>query len=128
MKYLLDVNVLLAAIWANHPQYAVADAWLKGKSVVVCPLAELGFLRVSTHKKAIATRMVDARNALEKFLSETNATRIADDLPALESHAESSEQVSDQYLAALADRHGYKLATLDGGIEHAAVELIASAP
>lgn len=127
MKYLLDVNVLLAAVWANHPQYQTADAWLKGKSAVVCPLAELGFLRVSTHTKAIATTMEDARKALGKFLSDTKATRIADDLPALESHAASSEQVTDQYLAALADRHGYKLATLDAGIKHAAVELITPA-
>ncbi len=93
MKYLLDVNVLLAAVWANHPQFAAADAWLNGKSV-------------------------------EKFLSETNATRIPDDLPALESHAENSEQVTDRYLAALAGRHGYKLATFDGGIKHSAIQLI----
>jgi toxin-antitoxin system PIN domain toxin len=125
MKYLLDVNVLLAAAWANHPQYAVADAWLKGKAVVVCPLAELGFLRISTHRKAIAAPMEDARKALETFLSETNAMRIADDLPGLESHAEDSEQVTDHYLAALAKDHGYKLATLDRGIKHAAVEIIA---
>ena len=50
MKYLLDVNVLLAPIWANHPQFVTADAWLKGKSVVVCPISESGFLRVSTNK------------------------------------------------------------------------------
>lgn len=68
MKYLLDVNVLLAAVWANHPQYAAADAWLNGKSVVVCPISELGFLRVSTNRKAIAAPMEDARKALEKFL------------------------------------------------------------
>jgi predicted nucleic acid-binding protein len=37
---------------------------------------------------------------------------------------ENSEQVTDQYLAALADRHGYKLATLDERIKHAAIELI----
>lgn len=124
MKYLLDVNVLLAAAWAGHPQYAAADAWLRGKSVVVCPLAELGFLRISTHKKAIAAPMANARKALERLLSETKATRIADDLPALESLAETSDQVTDQYLAALAGRHGCKLATLDAGIRHAAVELI----
>ena len=69
--------------------------------------------------------MEDARKALEMFLSQTKATRIADDLPALKSHAENSGQVTDRYLATLADRHGYKLATLDGGIKHAAVELIA---
>src|SRR5512140_1828721 len=109
MKYLLDVNVLLAAVWANHPQYAAADAWLNGKSVVVCPISELGFLRISTHKKAIAAPMEDARKALGKFLLETKATRIADDLPALESQAENSDQVTDRYLVALAGRHGYKL-------------------
>ncbi len=124
MKYLLDVNVLLAAAWANHPQYPAADAWLNGKSVVVCPLSELGFLRISTNKKAIAVPMEDARKALEKFLTDTKATRVGDDLPALESHAQNSEQVTDQYLAALAHRHGFKLATLDGGIKHPAVELI----
>jgi len=124
MKYLLDINVLLAAIWANHPQYATADAWLRGKSVVVCPISELGFLRISTNKKAIAAPMQDARKALEKFLVETKAARVADDLPALASHPATSDQVTDHYLAALADCHGYKLATLDQGIEHAAVERI----
>src|SRR5262245_32763460 len=123
MKYLLDINVLLAAIWANHPQYATADAWLIGKSVVVCPISELGFLRISTNKKAIGAPMEGARKALEKFLIETKATRIADDLPALASHPANSDQVADQYLAALASRHGYKLATLDQEIQHAAVEL-----
>jgi toxin-antitoxin system PIN domain toxin len=126
MTYLLDVNVLLAAAWANHPQYTAADGWLKGKSVVVCPLVELGFLRVSTHRKAIAAPMEAARKALEAFLSESNAARIADDLPALESHAQNSEGVTDHYLAALADRHGYTLATLDVGIKHPSVELIAA--
>ena len=68
--------------------------------------------------------MEAARKALEAFLSETKATRIADDLPALLSHANNSDEVTDQYLATLARRHGYKLATLDGGIKHAAVQLI----
>jgi toxin-antitoxin system PIN domain toxin len=124
VKYLLDINVLLAAIWANHPQFPTADAWLTGKSVAVCPLSELGFLRISTNKKAIGATMEDARKALEKFLVETNAARIADDLPALSSRPTSSDQVIDQYLAALAARHGYRVATLDRQIRHAAVELI----
>ena len=124
MKYLLDINVLLAAIWSNHPQYAVADAWLRGKSVVVCPISELGFLRVSTNKKAIAAPMNDARKALEKFLVEAKAGRIPDDVPALESNPARSDQVTDQYLAMLASRHGCKLATFDREIHHVAVELI----
>ena len=31
-KYLLDVNVLLAVIWAGHPQHAKAFAWLAGNA------------------------------------------------------------------------------------------------
>src|SRR6185369_17237531 len=98
------------AIWANHPQYGAAEAWLNGKALVVCPITELGFLRISTNKKAIAAPMKDARKALETFLRETDATRIPDDLPALESHPSDSDQVTDLYLAELAHRHGYKLA------------------
>lgn len=124
MKYLLDVNVLLAATWADRPQFSVADAWLKGKAVVVCPISELGFLRISTNKKAINAPMADARKALEKLLSDTKATRIADDLPALDSHPATSDQVTDHYLAALAAKHGLKLATFDTGIKHAAVEVV----
>ena len=46
MKYLLDVNVLLAAIWTNHSRHSETFSWLKEKSLVVSPLSELGFLRI----------------------------------------------------------------------------------
>ena len=127
MTYLLDVNVLLAANWERHPQHAIAFDWLQGKSVAVCPLAELGFLRISTHKKALNHPMDQARELLGRFIAERKAARIADDLPALESRAATSEQVTDQYLAALAARHGLKLATLDEGIQHKAVKVIGAA-
>lgn len=68
--------------------------------------------------------MNKARELLEKFLSERKAGRIADDLPALESHARTSEHVTDLYLAELAARHGLKLATLDEGIGHPVVEVV----
>lgn len=124
MRYLLDVNVLLAANWQHHPQHAKAFAWLAGKEIALCPISELGFLRVSSNKKAINAPMEEARKTLETFIGQRKPARIADDLPALESQADNSEQVTDQYLAALAERHGFKLATLDGGIKHPAVELI----
>lgn len=122
---MLDVNILLAAIWTNHAHYSVTDAWLKSKRVVVTPIVELGFLRISSNAKApFNVSMADARKALEKFLSETNAARIPDDLPALDSKADKSEHVMDVYLADLAEKHGFKLATLDTGIKHRAVELV----
>jgi toxin-antitoxin system PIN domain toxin len=123
MKHLLDVNVLLAAVWRNHPLYARASVWLNGKTLVVCPITEIGFLRISTHRKAINAPMADARKALENFLNHNAVSQIAADLPGLESNAATSA-VTDSYLADLAEKHGFKLATFDTGIKHRAVELI----
>ncbi len=125
MTHLLDVNVLLAAIWQEHPHHERAFAWLHGKKITVCPIAELGFIRISTNaKSSFGAPMDKARDLLEKFLSERKAGRIPDDLPALESRPAKSDEVTDFYLAALAQKHGCKLATLDARIKHSAVTLI----
>src|SRR6266481_3268673 len=118
MKFLLDVNALLAGIWGHHVRHAEAFAWLNGKSIVLCPLAELGFLRISSNKRAINVPMDKARESLEKFCSERKAERIFDDLPALVSKPKTSEDVTDFYLADLAKKHGMKLATFDEQITH----------
>jgi hypothetical protein len=68
--------------------------------------------------------MERAREALRIFRRERHADWIADDLAALASKAEHSEQVTDHYLADLAAKHGHKLATLDAGIKHASAELV----
>lgn len=92
---------------------------------MVCPLVELGFLRISSNPKApFNVSMADARKALEKFLSETKAARIADDLPALNSKPDKSGSVTDFYLADLAENHGLRLATLDAGIKHRVVDCV----
>jgi len=124
MTHLLDVNVLLAAIWENHPHHARTFIWLEGKQLAVCPLVELGFVRISTNPKAIHAPMNKSRDLFRKFLTERNVEWIPDDLPALESHPQKTEQVTDLYLAALAHKHGMKLATLDQKLKHAAAVLI----
>jgi toxin-antitoxin system PIN domain toxin len=124
MTHLLDVNVLLAAIWENHPHHARTFRWLAGKRISVCPVSELGFIRISTNPKAIHAPMKKTRELLQNFLAERDARRIPDDLPALDSHPRKTEQVTDFYLAALADKHGMKLATLDEKINHLAVVLV----
>ena len=95
MKHLLDVNVLLASVWANHSRHKEAFAWLERKNIVLCPLTELGFLRISTNKKVIGAPMDKARELLETFAAERKAERISDDLPALESRPKRSEEVTD---------------------------------
>ena len=124
MKYLLDVNALLAAILAIHSRHQAADTWLRRKSLATCPLSELGFLRISTNPKAYNLSMAIARQALEAFVKAHKVEFVPADLPAIESGAHQSEAVTDSYLAELAARRGMKLATLDTGIAHAAVEVI----
>ena len=125
MTHLLDVNVLLAAIWDKHPLHERAFAGIKGRRIAVCPLTKLGFIRISTNPKAtINAPMYKARELLQRFVQERNVARIPDDLPALESKPMKSEEVTDSYLAELAARHGMKLATLDERIKHPAAELL----
>jgi predicted nucleic acid-binding protein len=124
VKHLLDVNVLLAACWSNHPLNARATAWLAGKEVLLCPLSELGFLRISTNLQAVGVPMEDARKAIEYFARAIKADRIAADLPALNSRPRKSEEVTDHYLADLAARHGARLGTFDTGVKHAAADAI----
>ena len=39
MKYLLDVNVLIGAIWRDQAAHKRVAAWLTGKEVVLFPLS-----------------------------------------------------------------------------------------
>jgi toxin-antitoxin system PIN domain toxin len=125
MTYLLDVNVLVAAILASHSQHKAAEKWLTGKSLATGPLAETGFLRIVTHPKIYGVAMPVAREALDDFILKCNPQFIADDMPALKSSAKNSEEVTDFYLAHLAALHRMKLVSFDRTITHSAVELIA---
>jgi toxin-antitoxin system PIN domain toxin len=124
MKHLLDVNLLIAAIWNTHVHHARVRAWLSGKEIALCPICELGFIRISTNPKTMQVPMERARELLAKFRAERGAEMIADDLDVLGSHPKKSLEVTDQYLADLAAKHHFKLATLDGDLKHAAAELV----
>jgi predicted nucleic acid-binding protein len=124
MRYLLDVNMLLAAIWTTHDSHKKAITWIEGKKLASCAISEIGFLRISTHPKALNSDMVSARTLLEIFLKEHAVEFFALDLPSLESRAASSDAVTDIYLADFAQSKGCKFATLDRGIRHPAVEAV----
>ena len=126
MTYLLDVNVIYNAIWTGQARHEAVWNWLEGKTTAICPLTELGFIRISTHPKIGHVPMKETRAALENFLTQRGVQRIPDDLPALESHPKNTDEVTDSYLAALAEQHGLNLATLDAGIKHPAAVLIGS--
>src|SRR5207245_6230562 len=95
VKYLLDVNALLASIWINHPDHEKADRWVAGKNLATCAISELGFLRVSTNPKAVKADMASSRHLLEGFLRKHRPEFIPADLPALKSSARISAVGAD---------------------------------
>jgi predicted nucleic acid-binding protein len=93
--------------------------------LVLCPIIELGFIRISTGPAFNAT-MEDARQALADFILDENPEFIPADIRALDGDpAPASGKTTDWYLANLADQHGMKWATLDTGAKHSAATVLA---
>jgi predicted nucleic acid-binding protein len=114
MSHLIDTNVLVAAGWNAHVNYAVANAWLgRQAQFATCSSVQCGFLRVSL-SPAIGADFAQAQVALDQIISLPEHTLVVDDipascLPAVTGHKE----VMDAHLVCLARYHGLKLATLD---------------
>jgi len=127
VSHLLDVNVLLALLWPSHAHHSKVTAWSSGKTLTLCPISELGFIRISTVKTGqFNLSMADARKLLQDFISQQKPAFIPCDVRALDGNpAPGSGTTTDWYLANLADKHGLKLATFDAGLKHAAAELVA---
>lgn len=124
MTYLLDVSTILALLWHTHSDHAKVSAWAKGKKLAVCPITELGFLRVST-SVAYNAPMDSARKSLKAFLETEKPDWIPADLRALDGAiAPTSGKTTDWYLADLASKHGCKWATLDQSAKHPSTELV----
>ena len=126
-KYLLDVNVLVAWGWADHADHLRAAKWIgsmKGRrGVLLCTSAipELGFVRVSVQRTAGRLPLADAAAILSGMLLALGKSHafVPDDLSSATPWPEwcqSASRSTDAHLAALADRHGLRLATLDEGI------------
>ena len=114
MSHLLGVNFLLACGWSSHVQHTAARAWLEAQPAFTgCPLAELGFVRVSMTPGYRAS-FADAQAALANITSRTQARWVSADLRAAKlSPLASYTEVTDAYLIEMARAHGLKLATLD---------------
>lgn len=127
MNYLLDVNLLLAWGWSDHPDHLRTATWLaavkrqSGSKLHTCSIVELGFIRVSFQRTAGRVPIAAAATLLAGMLSAMGKkhTLLADDLsPAasLPPWCVDASQTTDAHLLELARRHGALLATLDTGI------------
>ena len=121
MKYLLDVNVLVAALWSGHVHHEQVHRWLDGlaerDTALTCGLTEAGFLRVIN--AAYGVPVSEAKGVLQSFRQRAGLGYLAE-LPSptevLPAWARSHKQVMDAYLSGLAVSAGARLCTLDRGI------------
>jgi predicted nucleic acid-binding protein len=54
MIYLLAVSALLALLWETHEFNERVTRWQEDQSLALCPLVELGFLRISAIHWSVA--------------------------------------------------------------------------
>lgn len=122
MKYLIDVNIALAALIAGHSEHERAEKWLGGLAVsdevLLCPHVELAFVRVALLGKYI-NEMATAKKVIAGFVPGKarlvfvpDASR-AKDLPPW---VKKAAAVADGHLLNVAEAHGARFATMDEGI------------
>ena len=125
MKYLLDVNALVAWWHHTHPKHPVFHAWEKKTgfaNVATCATAELGFLRITMH--VYRYTLVEAQNALAQIRQKAGGFIADAPSPNLAPWSTTAAKTTDAYLCQLAHAHGMRLATFDYGIKDAAAFLI----
>lgn len=124
MKYLLDVNVLVAWGWADHVDHARAAAWIaatkakRGATLATSAIPELGFVRVSLQRTGGQLPIEEVAKTLEGMLGTLGRKHTF--LPDNQSSAgpwplwcSSASGTTDAHLMALSGSHGLLLATLD---------------
>ncbi|MGA8620300.1 MAG: hypothetical protein WB660_17480 [Candidatus Sulfotelmatobacter sp.] len=123
MKYLLDVNALVALGFGNHEFHARVAYWLRAQQfpdLATCSITELGFLRVLVQAPAYGFTIAQARTLLLrlKAASASPFTFITDDHDSshLPAWVKTPKQITDGHLVKLASANGRLLATLDGKI------------
>lgn len=137
MNCLLNVNVLMALLWENHEHHVKVRSWFMNvPAFATCPVAQLGFARVSSHPLlGFGMTPDDAFGVLRHLLADPRHRFLPDDLSCADRVVRTdlmagANQVTDRYLVALARQHGFCLATLDKPLaksfadEPALVELV----
>lgn len=126
MTYLLDVNALLALLFAHHEFHVSAEKWIAANlgdsdfGLATCPITELGFVRVASGVALFGVNLHEAKSLLTRFKKNRvlKPRFFPDSLSAcdLPDWAKKSAHTTDGYLSQLAERHDARLATFDQGI------------
>ena len=131
MKYLLDVNVLVAWGWSDHVAHEQTAKWIAATTgqttsrLLTSPIPELGFVRMSVRRTAGRVTVEAAGDVLAGMLRRLGArhTFLPDDQSAnrFPQWCRQASRTTDAHLLDLAAAHGARLATLDERIPGAFV-------
>lgn len=131
MRGLLDINVLIALLDADHSSHARATEWMAENGPLgwaSCPLTQNGCIRIMSHPgypNAPALQLIAAH------LAEATAAAVhefwPDDVSLLDerlmdiTRVHGPRQITDVYLLALAVKHGGRFVTFDSAVTLQAV-------
>ena len=118
MSILLDANVLIALMVADHVHHDAAESWLAGTAdrLATCPMTQGSLMRLLIREgqpAAIATTMV------REVSGHPSHDFWPDDVSYVDvrtSGVIGHRQVTDAYLAQLARAHNGRLASFDRGL------------
>ena len=123
MRYLLDVNVLLAFGIIDHEFHALVAEWVrtlqaKGSlEMATCSITEIGFVRVVSQTPQYRFTTQEARSLLMRLKQKDAAgfTFLDDnsDISRLPGWVKNPRQITDGHLLRLAEANHAVLATLD---------------
>ncbi len=118
MKFLLDVNALIALGYKQHVFHQRVSGWAAGKSLATCSIAELGFVRILAQLPEVDIPVTTSREMLATMKRERQLTQISDSQSAvaLPLWVQTPRQITDGHLLVLAQSNNAKLATCDAGI------------
>lgn len=131
MRALLDVNVLIALLDADHAHHARARVWLAknaSQGWASCPITENGCVRIMSQEayphplptSAVMERLAEAtRHPLHAFWPDD--VSLLDVAVARADRIHGPKQVTDLYLLALAVKNKGRLATFDDSLPVSAV-------
>jgi uncharacterized protein len=132
MKYLLDVNALVAFGFFEHVFHEQMARWVRSlaaargdEGLATCAITELGFVRILAQAPQYGLTVNQAKVLLGRMKSEGGVrfSFVADDQDAsrLPSWVKTPKQIADGHLVQLARANGAVLATLDRNIPGAFV-------
>jgi predicted nucleic acid-binding protein len=131
VRYLLDVNALLALAVLEHEFHPRVANWVErlatrgAPELATCSITELGFVRVLGQAQQHGSSVAQARELLLRLKDNKGirCTFIADDrdISYLPEWVRTPKQTTDGHLAELAKANGAVLATLDRQIRGAFV-------